>query len=62
MLRHRLDLSITDISYELGFSDSAVFSRSFKKFFDLSPKEIRNSNNCKENSLTFHYNEPVDEN
>lgn len=59
----RKDLSITDIAYELGFSDSSVFSRSFKKYFDISPKDIRNenSNNCKVNFLNSPYNKFIDE-
>ena len=36
------DFSITDISYELGFSDSAYFNRVFKKMTSLSPKGYRN--------------------
>lgn len=41
LLKHRQDLSITAISFELGFSDSAVFSRSFKTYYGISPKEFR---------------------
>lgn len=37
-LRHQ---SITSIAYKWGFSDSAHFSRSFKKQFDVSPKDYR---------------------
>lgn len=35
--------SITSIAYKWGFTDSAHFSRSFKKQFELSPKEFRSS-------------------
>ncbi|AIG01926.1 AraC family transcriptional regulator [Pseudomonas fluorescens] len=35
--------SITAIAYKWGFTDSAHFSRSFKKQFELSPKEFRSS-------------------
>lgn len=35
--------SITSIAYKWGFTDSAHFSRSFKKQFDLSPKAFRSS-------------------
>lgn len=35
--------SITSIAYKWGFTDSAHFSRSFKKQFDLSPKDYRSS-------------------
>lgn len=33
--------SITSIAYKWGFTDSAHFSRSFKKQFELSPKDFR---------------------
>ncbi|MEZ0560864.1 helix-turn-helix domain-containing protein, partial [Pseudomonas sp. Env-82] len=35
--------SITSIAYKWGFTDSAHFSRSFKKQFEVSPKEFRSS-------------------
>jgi len=35
------DKSLTDIAYGWGFSDSAHFSRSFKKQFELSPRDYR---------------------
>lgn len=35
------DQSITDIAFSWGFSDSAHFSRSFKKTFGVSPREFR---------------------
>lgn len=35
--------SITQIAYKWGFSDSAHFSRSFKREFDSSPREYRRS-------------------
>jgi len=35
--------SITSIAYKWGFTDSAHFSRSFKKQFDLSPKDFRST-------------------
>lgn len=35
------DKSLTDIAYTWGFSDSAHFSRSFKKQFDLPPRDYR---------------------
>ena len=49
LLRNRPDLSITEIAYQLGFSDSAVFARRFKTYYGLSAKEFReeDSNNCK---------------
>jgi AraC family transcriptional regulator, positive regulator of tynA and feaB len=33
--------SITAIAYKWGFTDSAHFSRAFKKQFELSPKDYR---------------------
>ena len=35
--------SITAIAYKWGFTDSAHFSRSFKKQFEVSPKAFRSS-------------------
>lgn len=37
-LRHQ---SITDIAFRWGFTDSAHFSRTFKKHFDQSPRDYR---------------------
>lgn len=58
MLAHRLDKNMTDIAYELGFSDSAVFSRAFKNYYNVSPREYRKeySKNCKEPFLLSEYN------
>lgn len=36
--------SVTEIAANLGFSSSAVFSRTFKKYFGCTPTEYRNSN------------------
>lgn len=60
LLAHRLDKNITDIAYELGFSDSAVFSRAFSKHYGVSPKSYRKnySKNCKEKILLSNYNKP----
>lgn len=41
ILAHREDKNMTDIAYELGFSDSAVFSRAFKNYYGISPSEYR---------------------
>ena len=41
LLRYRHDLSIQQISYELGFQDPAAFTRYFKTNAGLSPKEYR---------------------
>ena len=50
LLAHREDKNMTDIAFELGFTDSAVFSRAFKNFFGMSPREYRQeySKNCKD--------------
>lgn len=37
----RADLSISEIAYLLGFSDSSNFSRSFKRWLGQSPREYR---------------------
>ena len=41
LLRHNKDLNIQQISYQLGFSDPAAFTRYFKANAGLSPKEYR---------------------
>lgn len=58
LLAHRLDKNMTDIAYELGFSDSAIFSRAFKNFYGVSPRDYRNeySKNCKDSFLLSDYN------
>lgn len=40
-LRFRQDLSIQQVSYELGFQDPAAFTRYFKANVGVSPKEYR---------------------
>jgi len=35
------DGTLTDLAYELGFSDSAHFSRKFKSFFGVTPSEYQ---------------------
>lgn len=41
LLRHNKDLTIQQISYQLGFQDPAAFTRYFKANAGLSPKEYR---------------------
>lgn len=58
LLAHRADKNMTDIAYELGFTDSAVFSRAFKNHHGISPREYRQeySKNCKDSFLLSEYN------
>ncbi len=58
LLAHRADKNMTDIAYELGLSDSAVFSRTFKNYYGVSPREYRQeySKNCKDSFLLSEYN------
>ncbi len=42
-LRHQ-SLSITDLALQLGYSEVAVFSRHFKKWTGLSPRQWQNQN------------------
>ncbi|EJS69335.1 AraC family transcriptional regulator [Bacillus cereus] len=59
LLTYRPDMTITDIAYHFGFTDSAVFSRTFKNYYGVSPSNYRNHNskNCKDASGTSQYNE-----
>lgn len=41
LLAHRADKNVTDIAYELGFSDSSIFSRIFKKYYGGQSKRIQ---------------------
>jgi AraC family transcriptional regulator len=58
LLAHRVDKNMTDIAYELGFLDSAAFSRAFKNYYGISPREYRKeySKNCKDSFLLSEYN------
>lgn len=58
----RPDLSITYIAYQFGFSDSAVFSRAFKNYYSISPREFKQqySNNCKDLFIRTIYTKSVD--
>ncbi|PEC55679.1 AraC family transcriptional regulator [Bacillus cereus] len=59
LLTYRTDMTITDIAYHFGFTDSAVFSRTFKSHYGISPSQYRNDNskNCKDVSGASQYNE-----
>ncbi|MCZ6943964.1 AraC family transcriptional regulator [Bacillus mycoides] len=58
LLTYRTDMTITDIAYYFGFTDSAVFSRTFKSQYGVSPSHYRNHNskNCKDVSEDSQYN------
>ena len=58
ILAHRQDYNMTDIAYELGFGDSAVFSRAFKNYYGISPLAYRKkySTNCQETIFISEYN------
>ncbi len=58
LLAHRSDKNMTDIAYQLGYTDSAVFSRAFKNYYGSSPREYRKeySKNCKDSFLLSEYN------
>jgi AraC family transcriptional regulator len=60
-LVHSPHVTVTDIAYHYGFSDSAVFSRSFKSHFGVSPTAFRSQHrkNCKDGHETFQYTEGV---
>ncbi|MEK4913277.1 AraC family transcriptional regulator [Bacillus sp. FSL E2-8887] len=59
LLTYRTDMTITHIAYHFGFTDSAVFSRTFKNYYGVSPSQYRNDNskNCKDVSEDSQYNE-----
>lgn len=59
LLTYRSDMTVTDIAYHFGFTDSAVFSRTFKNYYGVSPSQYRNDNskNCKDVSRASQYNE-----
>lgn len=45
LLRGNQDLTISEIAYQVGFSDPKYFSRSFRAVFKMSPKEYANYQN-----------------
>lgn len=61
LLAHRKDKNMTDIAYELGFTDSAIFSRAFQNWYHISPSKYRleYSKKCKESIFISEYNENV---
>ncbi len=47
MLLYNVKYSITDIAYQCGFSDIAIFSRNFKQYFNISATQYRNEKSNK---------------
>lgn len=40
-------MSITEVAYRYGFSDSTSYSRTFRKYFAMSPTAFRRARNAK---------------
>lgn len=56
------NLSVKEISYELGYCNDAHFSRTFKQFYGFSPKIFRSDNllnNALAKQLRDNVNEPL---
>jgi AraC-like DNA-binding protein len=46
LAKHHLsdpDMSVDEVAYMLGFSDCSNFTRAFKRWLGVSPREYRNS-------------------
>jgi AraC-like DNA-binding protein len=43
LLRERLELTIEQIAYSVGFNDPLYFSKQFKRFYKISPSQYRKS-------------------
>lgn len=43
LLRERLELTIEQIAYSVGFNDPLYFSKQFKRFYEQSPSDYRRS-------------------
>lgn len=61
LLAHRLDKNLTDIAYDLGYTDPSVFSRTFKNHSGITPYTYRKkySTKCKESIFISEYNRAV---
>lgn len=68
MLLHNREMSITEIAMALGYSDSAVFARAYKKHYGISASKMRstsdkhikeNSKDSKANNISGGYNENI---
>lgn len=44
VLLHQREVSISELSLQYGFSSNSSFTRTFKKFYTISPKEFRTAN------------------
>ncbi|HPN39492.1 MAG TPA: GyrI-like domain-containing protein [Melioribacteraceae bacterium] len=56
------EISITEIAFDCGFTSVALFSRTFKKHFGVSPKEFRNQLNNSKNSKIESNNDKAEGN
>jgi AraC family transcriptional regulator len=45
------DIKTTEIAHKYGFSDNSSYSRTFKKYFDLSPTEFKKQNPNKHSKI-----------
>jgi len=68
LFTHNVDMSITEVAFKFGFSDSAVFARAFKKFYGMSASQYKefiskkgkvDSNNRKDTGPFTAYNKGV---
>lgn len=41
------DKSITEIAYEVGFRDSSYYTKYFKKYYGITPREMKSMKNCR---------------
>ena len=68
ILLHKREITISELSLQYGFSSNSSFTRTFKKFYGISPKKFRmvnsnkfskigkaNSKNGQENGLSHQY-------
>jgi AraC-like DNA-binding protein len=46
------ELTITDITYLLGFSQPSAFNRAFKRLMGITPQLFRDQSSRRENSIT----------
>lgn len=60
-LIYRPNMTVTEIAYQLGFTDAAIFSRAFKNYYHVSPSYYRNHyrKNGKDAPENSSYNEKI---